>query len=361
MRRINSRLLLRAVGSAALVCLITWLAAVLLLPGIIRGKIMAQARLAGVELFGVAVESVGLHGMVVCDAVIKSGNVRVDVPLLRVQYSLPGLLRGEIKAAHIFGSHVEIQSPERQVRLTDLNGVLRMAQPDPESGKEWLFRGQTQFEGNSLDLEARVNSQTGRGQVVLRCRDLAAASFLKFLPGSYAVLMNGDLAIVAEVEINDRQPQKSRFVLDSKRLHILHSGLETVLALKAEGEVHGVFESYNLHAELNVGQFEHDRISVSEAFGVRVDMGSEAGMRAEFSSLAIRHPLELVVDDLKARSAGSPFNSAVLFSGNLALQKGSFLRRQPDCHFSGTFENQVDGLSWAIKAEASGPLQAALD
>ena len=348
MRRSKTRLWVFGAGAVVFSCLVTWIVAVLVLPGIVRGVILDRARQAGIDLSAITVESVGLHEMVIRDAEFQSADVWAGVPLLRVEYSLGGILRGNFKKAIVSGSSVEVRSSGIVARFTDLKGVLNAVQSDTSGERDLAFKGSLLFEGNHMNLVARADMVSGRGNAELRCRDLTSASLLKFLDDSSAEIENWRLL-------------KTRFSLESAHLHTLYSGVEAVLAVTAEGEAGGVFESYALRSDLRIERLEKDLISVAEPFRVRIDINSRTGMTAAFTPLSFRTPLALKMNGLNVAASGIPLMTETLFSADLALCEIPLLRRMSDIHCSGVLCNKADGVNWTVQADANGPIHGPVD
>ena len=361
MRRSKTRLWVFGAGAVVFSCLVTWIVAVLVLPGIVRGVILDRARQAGIDLSAITVESVGLHEMVIRDAEFQSADVWAGVPLLRVEYSLGGILRGNFKKAIVSGSSVEVRSSGIVARFTDLKGVLNAVQPDTSGEKELEFEGNMLVEGNHMNLVARVDMVSGRGNAELRCRDLASASLLKFLDDSSGMLLKGNLDVSIAAEIENWRPLNAHFALESSHLHTLYSGVEVVLAVTAEGESSGVFESYALRSDLRVERLEKDLISVAEPFRVRIDINSRTGMTAAFTPLSFRTPLALKMNGLNVAASGIPLMTETLFSADLALCEIPLLRRMSDIHCSGVLWNKADGVNWTVQADANGPIHGPVD
>jgi len=360
-KRIHTRRLLCLAGGLVCLLLLAWMAATLLLPGIVRGRMIAAAHRAGVELSGVAVESLGFRGTVVCDAVLESADFRATVPLLRVGYSMAGLLRGEIRSARISGSRVEILASGKQVSLADLDGVLRAGRTDEPSASVWQFKGGARLEGNQLHIDARVNMETGRGNIALQCPDLAAETLPPFLDTACGLLMRGNLMVAADVGIDAWEPRKTRFSLDSRRVHLFFSGAEAIAALVVRGEALGPFERYSLRADMKFDHLRYDRFSITEPLDVRLDADSRSGITAGVGAFSIRQIPGLRVEGLQARAGGSSLDTKVYLSGNLTFPHLSFLQRVPDLRFSAAILNQAQGVNWKVAADTSGSLRGGGD
>ena len=357
MKRIHSRKSLFIAVCAICFGLLVWITAMLILPSIVRGKVVSLAAGAGVDLSGLVVESAGPRGILVRDAVLEIKDVRARIPLLEMEYTLPSILRGDFNSARISGSRVDLKLSGRQIRLTDLNGTLRLERPGTPSEGEWMFKGEARLNGNPLNLDARLERLTGGGHAVLKCGDLAAESLLKFIPHVDALLARGTLAFIVDVGISDWQPQEVRFSLHADRVRLGYAGVEAVLAGKARGNLRKEPQSHALHAELKIAGIEYGPYLIAEPFAARIDVESATGMRAEFGTISVQKPLGLTIEGLQAHTAGSPLDAEVLLSGGLVFRPGPFLERMPDVQFSGRIRNKARGLGWSLHADTAGPLR----
>jgi hypothetical protein len=333
------------------------------LPAWVRSEAIKKAQAMGIPVTGLTVDAIGLGSASFSRVVIADGQF--TVPFLRVEYSLSGLRKGEIKRVQLSGIHAGIVIRGQEISLRGFPKLptlsaksetplsipaitLSGAQIDldmdgrkttlcfdgslsgGQASEPLQIDGHLLYEGNPIHIRAMIAPGSGDGQVELHCPRFALATLQSF-PGNMPVeCLGGDLDAHAVVTLSGWKPGQITF----------------------SGQAEGV-------------TLTGPDLSVSEPFTVTL-YGQDAGWTVLFSPINLDKPFTGRLEELTLHGQDFPGLNEATISARLilgdtgvsSLTNGAMSSRPLTLALKGKMQRVGEAYPWQVEADYDGAVTA---